>query len=291
MRPPDSQQVFLKWMEWQGWEVKASAPGRLATQLLRQLGGVHGIGQIAQKRLLQMMGRMAGSYLSSDEVKGEASRTINERGLGSRSHLIKRLIESGIMRLGLEIQCPTCTQRSWHSLSDINYELRCPKCEDQFVVPSEAPEEMHWAYRARGAFDIPKQAHGVYCVLLVARFFSQVMGLPTTPVFGFEATNGKCKIEVDYGAITTYRSIMEDRRAVIFAECKTFNSFCPTDVRRMAVLERVFNEAVLVFATLKDSLTDKEQRALIALVKRCRRNQKANRKHLSSDSDWNGVVR
>jgi hypothetical protein len=278
MRPPDSQQVFLSWMRWLGWEVKASAPGRLATQLLRQLGGIHGVGLIAQKRLLQMMGKMAGSYLTSDEVKGEALRTSNERGRGNGSHLMKRLIESGVMRLGLEVQCPTCTQRSWHSLSDIDYDLRCPRCEDEFAVPSEAPSEMHWAYRARGAFDIPKQAHGVYCVLLVARFFSQVVEVPTTPVFGFEATQGDCKIEVDYGAITAYRSMMEDHRAVIFAECKTFNRFCQKDVERMSVLARRFDNAVLVFATLNDSLTNQEQRAIISFARRCRKDWKAKRK-------------
>lgn len=279
MRPPDSQQVFLKWMEWQGWDVNPSSPGHLASQLLRTLGGIHGIGLIAKKRLLRMLTKMAGSCLSSAEVRAEVSRMENEGDFfGGAAHFMERLVERGIMRLGVRIQCPTCTQRSWHSLTEIDYEMRCPKCEDTFDIPSESRNEMKWAYRARGAFDMPNQAQGAYCVLLVARFFSELHRRPTTPVFGIEASKGPTTIEVDYGAITEYDTIMEHRRATILAECKTFNLFQPVDFKRMKVLESVFNDAFLVFATLNESLTDKERRSVIPLVKRCRRENKSGRK-------------
>jgi len=271
MKPPVSQQVFIKWMEWLGWHVSASSPGRLAGQLLRTLGGVHGVGVIAQKRLLQMLGNMAGKCVLHAEVKREVSRIANEGHLmGDPGRVMDRLVERGVVRLGVEIQCPTCSQRSWHSLSEIDYEVRCPKCEDHFVLPSHAPDEMKWAYRARGAFDLPNKAQGVYCVLLLARFFSEMLRFPTTPVFGIVAKKGAEDIEVDYGAITEYQTMMERRRTVVFAECKTFNKFLRKDVHRMEVVRKHFNEAVLVFATLNDTLNEEEQRALVPLVKRCR---------------------
>lgn len=280
MRPPDSQQVFLKWMEWQGWDVKHSSAGRLASQLFNTLGGIHGIGLIANERLLKLLARISGSCLSSQEVMAQMSRIENEgHFLGGATRFVERLLERGILRLGVRIQCPTCTQRTWHSLTELDYKIRCPRCEDTFDVPSGSPNDMTWAYRARGAFDMPNQAQGAYCVLLVSRFFSELQRRPTTPIFGMEASKGSTNIEVDYGAITSYETVMEQRTATVLAECKTFNRFEPVDFKRMKVLGTVFDDAILVFATLNDSLTDKERRSVIPLVNKCRRDCKAGRKN------------
>tara|TARA_R110002095_G_scaffold104141_2_gene91238 strand:- start:807 stop:3140 length:2334 start_codon:yes stop_codon:yes gene_type:complete len=280
MSPPDSQQVFLKWMEWQGWDVKQSSTGRLTSQLFSTLGGIHGIGLIANNRLLKLLTKISGSCLSREEVMAEVHQIVNEGHLFcDGTHFVERLIEREILRLGVRIQCPTCTQRSWHSLTEIDYTIRCPRCEDTFDVPSGSQKDMIWAYRARGAFDMPNQAQGAYCVLLLARFFSELYQRPTTPIFGMEASKGSTNIEVDYGAITKYETVMEQRTATVLAECKTFNRFQAVDFKRMKVLGNVFNDTVLVFATLNDSLTDKERRSIIPLVKRCRREYKAHRKN------------
>lgn len=271
MKPPLSQQVFIKWMEWRGWQVSPSSAGRLTGALMRSLGGIHGVGLIAQKRLLQLLSKMAGSCLLHTEVRREVSRIANEGHLmGDPGRVMDRLAERKVVRLGVEIQCPTCSQRSWYSLSELDYEVRCPKCEDRFELPTHAPDELKWAYRARGAFDLPNKAQGAYCVLLVARFLSELLRFPTTPAFGIVAKKGKDELEVDYGAITEYRTMMERRRALLFAECKTFNRFLRKDVRRMDVVRKHFDEAVLVFATLNDALNEEEKRALVPLAKRCR---------------------
>lgn len=214
MNPPDAQQTFLKWMEWQGWQVKQSSAGLLASQLLWSLGGLHGISILAQRRLLAMLNKMAGgSSLPLDEVRAEFHRAVNEGQIwGDASTLMKRFVDKGIFRLGVQVQCPTCSQRSWHSLSEIDYDVRCLKCEATFSLPSHNPEEIKWAYRAQGAFGLPNQAQGAYCVLLLARFFSQLVRLPTTPVLGCEAKRGGISIEIDYGALTVHRTLMGDRR-------------------------------------------------------------------------------
>lgn len=278
MKPPVSQQVFIKWMEWQGWHVSASSAGRMTSALVRSLGGIHGVGIIAQRRLLQLLSDMAGSYLLHSTVRGDVSRIANEGHLmGDSRRIMDRLVERGVVRLGVEIQCPTCSQRSWHSISEIDYEVRCPKCEDHFALPSHAPDEMKWAYRARGAFDLPNKAQGAYCVLLVARFITELLRFPSTPVFGIVAKKGDEELEVDYGALTEYRTMMERRRTVVFAECKTFNRLLRKDVQRMECVRKHFNEAVLVFATLNDSLSEEEQRAILPLVKRCRPKKRMRR--------------
>lgn len=45
----------------------------------------------------------------------------------------------------------------------------------------------------------------------------------------------------------------------------------------MATVAGAFRDAVLVFATLKDSLTAEEKRSITPLAKRCRRKQKSER--------------
>ena len=57
---------------------------------------------------------------------------------------------------------------------------------------------------------------------------------------------------------------------LIFAECKTFNDFQKKDADKMEKLGDAFPGAVLVFASLKESLSEEENAVLCPLVNRCR---------------------
>src|SRR5207253_11437976 len=93
--------------------------------------------------------------------------------------LLERLIENRVIQLGLLLQCPTCRQRSWYSVSAADYELSCPKCLQLFSLPQ--PARIRWAYRTIGPFSLPHYAYGGYTVLLTHRFFSRLLDGATTP--------------------------------------------------------------------------------------------------------------
>jgi hypothetical protein len=65
----------------------------------------------------------------------------------------------------------------------------------------------------------------------------------------------------------------------IFAECKIFNEFEKKDADRMLLLAKEFPGAVLVFATLRKSLTNGEKRLLQPVANRGRRYSKAERSY------------
>lgn len=79
-------------------------------------------------------------------------------------------------------------------------------------------------------------------------------------------------MEVDLGLFfrkTQFREEAETR--VIFAECKSENSFAKSDIDKMKLIAEKFPGAVLVFATLKEELNSKEVALLKPLVNKCRR--------------------
>ena len=381
---PRSEVIFTKWLESKGWTVELSSAGRIANQMMRQLGGRSATGILATKGIIQLLGEMNSSNVilsklsnqvadlldllkqdvfqtMSAEVKAfkksmkeiqlsaemnnsnvilskllneisdlqnllkqvefqtlnaeveafvkylkeiqpqlggdeksmpensvlpRIARIVNQaKYAGTKERIIQQLIEAKVFQLGLETQCSVCTQSSWYSVKDADYELQCPKCLERLSFPP-ASKEVTWSYRTLGPFSLPNQAHGAYAVLLTLRFFSESGFLDgaTTPLMSFTANNEKMEqMEADLALFFQASKFRESKTEVVFAECKTFNSFRTEDADRMAKLGDAFPGAVLVFAALKESLSEKEKTILCALVNR-------QRKHRMNGRPFNPVL-
>lgn len=188
---------------------------------------------------------------------------------------MESLVNSRVIQPGLEIQCPTCRQHSWYSVKEADYELRCPKCLETFEFPGQNLKKATWAYRTIGPFTLPQQAYGVYSVLLTLKFFADQLAAATTPMLSFTAKKGTLSIEADLGLFVRKHNPQGTRTHLVFAECKTLNSFERKDAARMTLLAEQFPGALLVFATLRKSLTNQEKRLLRPVVNRGRRCWKA----------------
>ena len=130
---------------------------------------------------------------------------------------------------------------------------------------------MKWAYRTSGLFHSANQAHGAYTVLLMLRFFSELLDGATTPLMSFTARKGKTnEMEADLALFFQESKFGASKTELIFAECKTFNDFQMKDADKMEKLGDAFPGAVLVFASLKESLSEEENAVLCPLVNRCR---------------------
>jgi hypothetical protein len=324
---PKAEDVFLEWLKLQEWKAELSGPGRIAEQMLKQVGGIWGISTLANEgiiRLLEKVNSSAKDYpdllvkfrklqklltkrdveKAAKEVKtcisdikkiemrwgiteksmqhkalwGEISKIANqEKFIKDPNRILQRLIDARIFRLGVEMQCPICRQRSWYSIKDADYELQCSKCLERFTIPSHSPKEIEWSYRTSGPFSLPNQAYGVYSVLLTLRFFAQLLDGATTPIMSFTAKKDGKKIEADLGLLFQESRFGYVKTELIFAECKTYNHFEKRDADRMNLLADEFPGAVLVFATLRKSLTEKEKRLLRPVANRGRRYWKAER--------------
>lgn len=279
---PQAEPVVTKWMESKGWEVELSSAGRIAKQMIRQLGGRNATGILATKGIIQLLGEInCGEEKSMLEntLRAKIQKISNQTEYaGTWESILQRLINSRVFQLGMEIQCPVCTQSSWYSVKGADYKLQCPKCLEEIHFPPES-KGVKWSYRTLGPFSLPKQAYGAYSVLLTLRFFSNTSLLngATTPLMSFVAKRKETEIEADLALFYQASKFGESKTEVVFAECKTFNSFNKRDVGKMRRLGKAFPGTVLVFAALKESLDQKEQTILCTLVNRQREDRKNNR--------------
>lgn len=317
---PHAEAIVSKWLKLSGWTVKLSTAGRVAKQMIRQLGGKNGVEILAQEGIIRLLADMNSSSVilddlykeiiklqellkqhefqdANDEVKGfvmhlkdievqirGGEKSMSEESVwskigkvanqtkysGTSRRILQQLIDAKVIQLGLDLQCPVCAQSSWYSIKDADYELQCPRCPERFSFPS-ASGEVNWAYRTSGLFAAANQAHGAYTVLLTLRFFAELLDGATTPLMSFTARKGKTnEMEADLALFFQASKFGAPKTELIFAECKSFNEFKPNDADKMEKLGNAFPGAVLVFASLKDSLSEEEKAILCPLVNRCR---------------------
>ena len=100
----------------------------------------------------------------------------------------------------------------------------------------------------------------------------------TTSVLSFEATSpDKADLEADLAMFWREMSYGEGTEGILFGECKSYGPFKAKDFQRMRYLGETFPGAILVFSTLRASLTKEEISALSRLAKRGRKYWKAER--------------
>ena len=279
LRSPHAEGVFTRWLKSSGWTVEISSAGRVARKMLQQLCGIMGTWVLAQEGIIQLLDKMNSrdeKSLSEEYVRSEIQKIANRAKLFSKSKregLPHHLVASKVLQFGMKIQCPICTQSSWYSVKSADYELQCPRCLEQFSFPSTS-KKVKWSYRALGPFSLSNQAHGAYSVLLTLRFFSAITfsNSAMTPLLSFTAEKeGMEVVESDLALFFQESKSRHSKIQLIFAECKTFNSFQKSDINKMVNLGKMFPGSVLVFATLKESLNGQEKAILRSVVNRSRK--------------------
>lgn len=270
---PLSEKVMISWFKQWNWNAQLSNAGLIAKEMLNQLGGSFNINLIAKEGLINLFEKMGNSKsLNHKDFKGRIDAIINkDHNDGNTSYYLKQLIDSKIFKLGLDIQCKICKQNSWYSLTEIDYDLTCPKCLNKYVIPSESVSLLKWSYRLIGPFSLPQRSYGIFTVLLSFRFFSWVLDGLTTPLFSFDAKNPKDKIEVDLALFFQKDNFDPKERELIFVECKTFNEITQKDINRMKTIMASFPKCIIAFATLNNKISNKEQKLILPLANKVRR--------------------
>ena len=273
LSPPLAENVMTSWLKSKGWTTKISSSGLIAKQMLKQLGGSWGIAVLKRKDLINLLSKMSeGKSLLKNAFWAEIQKIANADQFNSDPKLLlKRLTELKLFRIGVDIQCSICQQHSWHSISKFDYEIKCPICLNNFDIHSQLPDEIKWSYRSFGPFSLPKQAFGVYTVLLTYYFFARTLDGSTTPILSFIANKKNIEIEADLALFYQESKFGKPKRELLFVECKTFNRFEKKDIERMKVLAKEFPGSVIVFSTLNSTLTQKEKRLIRPIVRQGRK--------------------
>lgn len=286
---PQSDKVVFAWLKDLGWESELSTPGLLAKEMYKQLDG-HAL-TLANERLLGLIEYMNGGSVQSDGQPMESNRFNHERELpigevktrlndsSMRRDLTEYLVSKGVFHVGLKVQCPNCTRRSWYSVETIGRAFTCPRCLNAFPAIGHI-ENGTWCYKTTGPFSIPNYADGAFATLLAVEFFDDIKmtSLQKTAALSFTARgDGKPTLEADFALFWQQSLYGETTNGLVFGECKTYGKFKAQDVDRLRSIADAFPGAVLTFATLRKSLTPKEVSSIARLAKRGRKYWKNNR--------------
>jgi len=269
---PRAEAVMVEWFRERGWKVTLSGAGRIATQLIKQLGGSFGTTWIAHKGVIELLRELEKEAgMPRQAVVARLTRVIADDDLYfDADRFLERLLESNALRLGARVQCPVCTRHNWYELNSLKYELDCRFCLADFEPPVKSPKNIVWTYRAHGPF-ASSIAQGSFTVLLTLKFLHSDHDRGVTPLFSYQAEKDGDVLEADLTCLYKRSTWRETGTDVVHAECKSFNVFEKRDVDRLKALGVAFPGSVLVFATLKDVLDRAEARRIESLVRAERR--------------------
>lgn len=265
---PRAETVMTEWFRERGWKVSLSGPGRIATQLVKQLGGSFGTSWLAHRGVIDLLGELEKEAgMPRQAVIGKLKKVITDDELFFDSErFLEGLLESNALRLGARIQCPVCTRHNWYELNALEYELACRFCLSEFEPPVKSPKYIEWTYRAHGPF-ASSIAQGSFTVLLTLKFLGGDHDRGITPLFSYKAERDGKVLEADLTCLYKRSTWRETGTHVVHAECKSFNFFEQRDVDRMKDLSEAFPSAVLVFATLNESLEKAEIKMIGSLAR------------------------
>lgn len=302
VKAPSAEEVFFRWFQNSKFTASISQGGRIAKQMLRSLGGVRGVWLLADEAIFDLIQRFGykkshasggreknvdeSKAINFDKLWGILQRIANQSDAARHrgpEHLLKKLLDSKVLQLGITVNCTFCNQPSWYSIDGIKYKVNCVNCLEEFSLPAHSPKtDMTWSYKTIGAFSPAAQSYGSYAVLLALRFFATTLHGQTTPIFGLEikpndaAGNEEKVPEADLALFFRENNAQVRTPDLIFVECKTYTEgFKPKDVETMKLLAGNFPDAYFAFATLKNFLTATERRLIKSFVSFLKKRHKA----------------
>lgn len=279
-RIPTSEKIFESWFKSKNIEIRLSNSGHVATQIIKRLGSVDNLRGLVNEEIIKLLIKFSkdsselednNKTISFNELLEISNKAQHKDGfLWKASDIFNSLINDNILQLGIRLQCTICRQYFWYSLKAINYNLNCPNCLSDFPFPSTTPNKLSWRYKPVGPFSLGKEHIGVYCTLLCLTFFQRHLShTPLTTMLSFDIIAEGLEIDLSMIISRGYKS--SGHQEVLFFECKSYNEFERKDIKRMEYMANNFPGAIIVFATLKRELSQREKKLLSPFVKKCRK--------------------
>ena len=268
----DGTIAFNQWLNDNQISTSFSDAGRATQQIIETFKGPLGVGNIAHKGVIELLDEISrrpvtktAHYKEFENKVGSAIRNKNWKKI-----IFERLVERRVVELGLELRYCKCNRWSWYSITQLDYSLICSFCSKQFDFPITNPisgKYSRWAYRLMGPFALPDYAEGGYAAALGIRFFAGMIDSGHRSAITWSSGQEMVlpiskEIEVDFMLWYQREDTWELNHPteIVFGEAKSFGkeAFTPEDVNKMKLLAEAFPGSTLVFATMKDRLSQKE---------------------------------
>lgn len=267
---PKAKDFFKVFFSKSGNKLIETSNGRLANEVLKNIGGIRGSQFLQNKSSLKILHLIEdGKTVYHPTLVGEIKKSLKNNNNEQVNHYIKRIIENKIIEFGSILQCEICHQHSFYLPSDLKEIMICSICRNNFSLPTHQPAEIKWAYRGIGPFSKNNKVGGLITVFLTLKLFNEEFTDTSgnmSGLIGFELVKkGKTK-EVDLAVMLQEKQNESVPPDLVFCECKTYKNFNSDDADRMIELGTEFPNSILVFATLNEELTENEKTEILKVV-------------------------
>lgn len=267
---PKAKDFFKVFFSKSGNKLNETSNGRLANEVLKNIGGIRGSYFLQNKSSLNILDLIEdGKTVYHPQLVGEIKKSLKTNNNEQTNSYIKRVIENKIIEFGSILQCEVCHQRAFYLPSELKEIMICAICRNNFSLPMHQPTQIKWAYRGIGPFSKNNKVGGVITVFLTLKLFNQEFADTSgnmSALIGFELLKNNKTKEVDLVVILQEKYKDSVPPDLIFCECKTYKNFAPEDADRMIELGTEFPNSILTFATLNDDLSENEKTEILRVV-------------------------
>lgn len=280
---------IIRWFDLCGIKASKSDPGHIADQIIKSLGGLFRSYILGHADTLQLLDKMSKSIrrTSTDTEEEYSDRTspvsvwkglLHKRKNKARwrAPVLDDFINSGILKLGIELKCPICQKQNWYSLKNLNEMNTCDRCLNEFPFPQGSLDFRNspWKYRVVGPFSVPDFAGGGYSTVLSIACFAKRLGgmeLHATYSTNLDLIIADEQIEIDYALWYGKQGWWDlaDKPCLVIGEAKSYadEAITQKDIDRLKTIAQKLPGTYLAFSVLKTSLSAPEKARLIKLVK------------------------
>lgn len=140
---PLAEPVFKAWFKERGWDTALSDNGHIVKHVLKQFGGIWGTNLLTAEEVFDVLGEIVREkWVDEKNMKRLVHQCANKGSRIGADRIMKWFVDSNIVKLGIELTCPQCRQRSWYSVAEADYELECRQCLEKFKLPSQSLKEI-----------------------------------------------------------------------------------------------------------------------------------------------------
>lgn len=267
---PKAKDFFKVFFSKSGNKLNQTSNGRLAKEVLKNIGGIQGSYFLQNKSSLKILELIEdGKTAHHPKLVAEIKRSLKVNDNEQVASYIKKIIENKIIEFGSILQCEVCHQHAFYLPSDLRETMTCAICRNNFSLPTHHPQDIKWAYRGIGPFSKNNKVGGVITVFLTLKLFNEEFAETSgnmSALIGFELIKNKVTKEVDLALILQNGYKNSTTPDLIFCECKTYKHFTSDDADRMIELGIEFPNSILTFATLNEDLTNGEKEEILKVV-------------------------
>lgn len=250
------ENIFLAY----GIKAKSSPAGLLGRRLIKQMGSIQGCRVFKIKGVRSLIERynpyQSFTRSAANMIIGDNDPKTNRPNFKNYENLVitydptrkkltpdkafTYLVEKGVFRVGLKLNCTHCELDFWKHLDDVKTNTICEFCGSNVNVSTQL-KDRDWAYRRSGIFGREDHLEGGVPVAVTLQqlhtaFHQNIIAYSTALELSPGSADIK-KCETDIAILTNGH---DGKAQLIIGECKTHSEISQQDVENMIKVAEAF---------------------------------------------------